>query len=98
MQQSFTAELKHDSLTHRGIMECVFESHNYDNTQNYSRNQSNFSGTPQQNGVSLYIKANNVTEDILRSIFNANVSQAKIISIDVKLKWVELVFSIFLIF
>lgn len=59
---------------------------NYDNTQNYSRNQSNFSGTPQQNGVSLYIKANNVTEDILRSIFNANVSQAKIISIDVKIK------------
>lgn len=40
----------------------------------------------QQNGVSLFIKANNVTEDLLRSLFNANVSQAKIISIDVKTK------------
>ena len=60
---------------------------NFDNNnQHYSRNQSNFSGSPQQNGVSLYIKANNVTEDILKSIFNANVSQAKIVSIDVKMK------------
>ena len=52
---------------------------NFDNN-NQNQRQS------QQNGVSLYIKANNVTEDILKSIFNANVSQAKIISIEVKLK------------
>ena len=53
---------------------------------------TNYSGTNsnnqicQQNGVSLFIKANNVTEDLLRSLFSANVSQAKIISIDVKTK------------
>ncbi len=40
-----------------------------------------------QNGsVSLFIKANNVTEDLLRSAFNAHVSQIKILSIDVKTK------------
>lgn len=57
---------------------------NFDNNQHQPR--SNFYQSSQQNGVSLYIKANNVTEDILKSIFNANVSQAKIISIDVKIK------------
>lgn len=38
----------------------------------------------QKNGISLFIKANNVTEELLRSIFNANLSQIKILSIDVK--------------
>jgi hypothetical protein len=37
-----------------------------------------------QNGISLFIKANNVNEELLRSLFSANVSQAKVISIDVK--------------
>ena len=50
---------------------------------NYNNNQQ------QQNGVNLFIKANNVTEDLLRSLFNANVSQAKILSIDVKTKFVK---------
>ena len=44
----------------------------------------NNSGNP--NSVSLYVKADNVNEDLLRSIFNANVSNAKLISIDVKTK------------
>ena len=53
--------------------------------QGHQNSNNNFS-QQQQNGISLYIKANNVTEDILKSIFNANVSQAKIVSIDVKMK------------
>jgi RNA recognition motif-containing protein len=32
----------------------------------------------------LYVKANNVTEELLRNIFNANVSNAKVLSIDIK--------------
>ena len=56
------------------------------NTRMHPGQGSSYSQQQQQNGISLYIKANNVTEDILKSIFNANVSQAKIISIDVKLK------------
>ncbi len=46
--------------------------------QNHNQNQ--------RNGVSLFIKANNVSEDLLRSIFSSNVSQVKILSIDVKTK------------
>lgn len=38
----------------------------------------------QQNGVSLFVKANNVTEELLRNIFNANVPNAKVLSIDIK--------------
>lgn len=58
---------------------------------NFRRNPSDNSGyqprfQQKHQGVSLYIKANNVTEDLLRSLFNANVSQAKILSIDVKNK------------
>lgn len=51
-----------------------YPSNNYNNQQQ------------QQPGVKLFIKANNVTEELLRSLFNANVSQAKILSIDVKTK------------
>ncbi|RNA13872.1 negative elongation factor E-like [Brachionus plicatilis] len=56
---------------------------------NFRRNPSDNSGyqprfQQKHQGVSLYIKANNVKEDLLRSLFNANVSQAKILSIDVK--------------
>jgi hypothetical protein len=40
----------------------------------------------QNNGYTLYIKADNVSEDLLRSIFNANVSNVKIVSIDIKNK------------
>ena len=39
-----------------------------------------------ESGISLFIKANNVSEDLLRSLFSANVSDAKILSIDVKTK------------
>jgi len=47
-----------------------------------------FNNNQNQDGsVSLFIKANNVTEDILRSAFNANVSQVKVLSIDVKTKY-----------
>lgn len=58
---------------------------------NFRRNPSDNPGYQQRfqqksQGVSLYIKANSVTEDLLRSLFNANVSQAKILSIDVKNK------------
>ena len=58
---------------------------------NFRRNPSDTPGYQQRfqqknQGISLYIKANNVTEDLLRSLFNANVSQAKILSIDVKNK------------
>lgn len=52
----------------------------YNQKSNYNNNQQ------QQNGVSLFIKANNVTEELLRSLFNANVSQVKVLSIDVKNK------------
>jgi hypothetical protein len=51
-----------------------------------SKYQQNRNFSQQQQGVSLFIKANNVTEDLLRSLFSANVSQAKILSIDVKIK------------
>lgn len=34
--------------------------------------------------MSLFVKANNVTEELLRSIFNANVANAKVLSIDIK--------------
>lgn len=39
------------------------------------------------NGVALFVKANNVTEDLLRSLISSNVSEAKIISIDIKTKY-----------
>lgn len=39
------------------------------------------------NGVALFVKANNVTEELLRSLISSNVSEAKIISIDVKTKY-----------
>lgn len=32
----------------------------------------------------MFVKANNVTEELLRSIFNANVANAKVLSIDIK--------------
>jgi hypothetical protein len=38
----------------------------------------------QQNGISLFIKANNVNEELLRSLFGANVANAKILSIEIK--------------
>ncbi len=58
-----------------------FHSPNFGNNGNtYAAGNSN------QAGVSLFIKANNVSEDLLRSLFGANVSGAKILSIDVKTK------------
>jgi hypothetical protein len=50
------------------------------------KNQRQNSQQQQQNngGISLYVKANNVTEELLRNIFNANVSNAKVLSIDIK--------------
>ena len=62
------------------------------NGNNFRFQNQRFQPNPQQqqqqqnSGVSLYIKANNVTEELLRSIFTANVSQAKLLSIDVKNK------------
>jgi hypothetical protein len=53
---------------------------------NYGNNNYNTNNNQQQNGVSLFIKANNVNEELLRSLFSANVSGAKILSIDVKAK------------
>ena len=53
--------------------------------QNKWQNQQ-FNGNTQQTGISLFIKANNVNEELLRSIFEANVSQVKVLSIDVKTK------------
>lgn len=51
---------------------------------NFRYHQKNHYNNHQQNGISLFIKANNVTEELLRSLFNANVSQVKVLSIDVK--------------
>jgi len=64
-----------------------FQSNQYHQTptsQSNTRFNNQQQGFQQRNGISLFIKANNVNEDLLRSLFNANVSQAKIISIDVK--------------
>lgn len=61
-----------------------FHNNNYHHHGN--NNNQNNNNNHNQNGFSLYVKANNVNEDLLRSIFNANVSNAKIISIDVKTK------------
>lgn len=47
-------------------------------------NNNNNNNFQQKNGISLFIKANNVSEELLRSIFSANVSQVKVLSIDVK--------------
>ena len=52
------------------------------NINNYANNNNN----QHQNGISLFIKANNITEELLRSLFNANVANAKILSIEVKTK------------
>jgi len=66
-----------------------FQSNQYNQTPTsqsntrFNNQQQNFQ---QRNGISLFIKANNVNEELLRSLFNANVSQAKIVSIDVKTK------------
>lgn len=66
-----------------------FQSNQYNQTPTsqsntrFNNQQQNFQ---QRNGISLFIKANNVNEELLRSLFNANVSQAKILSIDVKTK------------
>ncbi|CAF0746497.1 unnamed protein product [Brachionus calyciflorus] len=56
----------------------------YSQPQQQQRFNYNYQQNQQQQGISLYIKANNITEELLRSLFNANVSQAKILSIDVK--------------
>jgi hypothetical protein len=59
------------------------------NNPNYSNYKNTGGGGGQQNGVSLFIKANNVSEELLRSLFSANVSEAKILSIDVKTQFVD---------
>lgn len=57
---------------------------NFPRFQKRPSNQFNQQHPNQRNGVSLFIKANNVNEELLRSIFSSNVSQVKILSIDVK--------------
>lgn len=59
---------------------------NFPRFQKRPNNQFNQQHQNQRNGVSLFIKANNVNEELLRSIFSSNVSQVKILSIDIKTK------------
>lgn len=68
------------------------KNNSFQNNYNNQDNRNNFrfqaqrqnSQPQQQQGVSLFVKANNVTEELLRSIFNANVPNAKVLSIDIK--------------
>lgn len=60
---------------------------NFPRFQKRPNNQFNQQHQNQRNGVSLFIKANNVNEELLRSIFSSNVSQVKILSIDIKTKY-----------
>ena len=64
-----------------GMPNFIFQKRPY-----FNKNQN------QEGSVSLFIKANNVTEDLLRSTFNANVSQVKVLSIDVKTKYFQIFF------
>ena len=59
---------------------------NQRNNFRFQNQRQNSQQQQQQNngGISLYVKANNVTEELLRNIFNANVSNAKVLSIDIK--------------